>query len=119
MNKADFDEIVKRRVELITSVLTSKGKEYGAERDTFANFKESVGLAFANTPEKVGWEFMTKHLWSIKDMIEKVGNDPNNLPTVEMVEEKLGDAIIYLVLIEGMLKERINERVEPVRYGMQ
>jgi len=105
MNRTDFNKIVERRVELINSVLNSKGKEYGGDHDVFANFKESVGITFANSPEKVAWEYMGKHLWSIKDMIEK-SVDPQTHITDAMIEEKIGDAINYLILIEGMLKER-------------
>jgi hypothetical protein len=28
------------------------------------------------------------------------------VPSIEYIEEKIGDAINYLILIEGMLKER-------------
>lgn len=107
MNRDLFNEIVANRISLIDSVLMSKGKEYANNDEVFHNFKNAVGISFTNSPEKVAWEMMVKHLQSIKDIIEHVSIDgANGYPTDHMIEEKIGDAINYLILIEGMLKER-------------
>ncbi len=113
MNKADFNEqVVERRIQLIKSVLQQKGQEYAAgDRDVFHNFKNSSPLMFGMSPEKVAWGFMTKHMRSVMDIIEDLdcGDCYMGSPKVEVVEEKFGDFINYLILIEGMLKERIIE----------
>ena len=106
MTKTDFNTIVQRRTELIHSVLNSKGNEYAMDTDAFDNFKSGVNIAFADTPEKVAWEYMTKHLQSIKSILNNVANDSSSTPSIEVIEEKIGDAINYLILIEGMLKEK-------------
>jgi hypothetical protein len=38
------------------------------------------------------------------DKVDKGGH--NSVPSIDYIEEKIGDAINYLILIEGMLKER-------------
>ena len=110
MNRNEFNKIVERRKDLITSVLQTKGKEYQSGNDVFHNFKLSTGISLHRQPEKVGWEFMTKHLTSIRDMVVKTGTEEFN-PTEELIEEKIGDAINYLILLEGMLKERVRAAI--------
>lgn len=108
MQRPEFNAIVERRIELIRSVLASKGKEYSNGQDVFHNFNRATGLSFHEGREKVAWEFMVKHLQSIKDILDHVEiGGCNGYPTAAMVEEKLGDAINYMILIEGMLIERI------------
>jgi hypothetical protein len=107
MIRSEFNKIVDKRLNLIKQVLLSKGKEYSTDLDVFHNFKAATGLSFHEAPEKVCWEFMVKHLQSIKDIlnhIEILGI--NDYPTREIITEKFGDAINYLVLLEGMLEER-------------
>lgn len=108
MTTEEFDKVIERRVELINTVMRSKNREYATDADKFHNFKSARGISFHCTQEKVAWEFMTKHLQSIKDMLEKVDKGGHNsVPNADYIEEKIGDAINYLILIEGMLKERI------------
>ncbi|TXG79640.1 MAG: hypothetical protein E6R13_09620 [Spirochaetes bacterium] len=108
MDRPTFDQIVERRLDLIRKVLVSKGKEYSTDHDVFHNFRAATGVSFHDAPEKVAWEFMTKHLQSIKDILNHVETGGfNGHPSEALVEEKIGDAVNYLILIEGMLKERI------------
>jgi hypothetical protein len=97
-----FEGIVKDRILMIENLLASKGKEYSTG-DRFSNFKDAAGgLSFHNRPEMVAWEFATKHFQSIKDIIS--GKIPYDQARIQ---EKIGDAIIYLILIEGMMIERL------------
>ena len=108
MNRLEFNKIVVNRINLINQVLASKGKEYAGDSDVFHNFKSATGLSFHSSPEKVAWEFAVKHFQSIKDLLEHVDVDgANGHPTETYIEEKIGDAINYLILIEAMLKERV------------
>lgn len=109
MVRKEFDKIVDNRVHAIKDTLLTKGREYSTDTDVFHNFKLSTGVSFHRTPERVGWEFMVKHITSIRDIVGKTGTDQFNF-TEELVEEKIGDAINYLILIEGMLKERIRSK---------
>lgn len=111
MKRLDFNQIVANRVNLIDKVLANKGREYAGDENVFHNFESAVGISFAECREKVAWEYMTKHLQSIRDLIDTTcNNGPTQYPAVPMIEEKIGDAINYLILIEGMLKDRLKKR---------
>ena len=112
MTRKEFSTtVVERRLELIKTVLQSKGTEYGADITAFHNFEEAIGFSLHNKPSSTAWEFMVKHLVSIKDIItayEKEGK----LPTEAILQEKIGDAINYLILIEGLFKQEIITKSE-------
>ena len=55
-------------------------------------------------PEHVAWSYAAKHLESIMSILEKL---PEEEPSEELINEKIGDAINYLIIIEGLLKERL------------
>lgn len=108
MRKEDFNILLKERVNEIEQKLTQKRDEYASTEDVFSNFKKATGISFHDCPEQVAWEYMTKHMQSIKDMIEHVSIDGyNGYPDKETLREKFGDAINYLLLIELMMVERI------------
>lgn len=104
MQRKEFQQVVEKRLNLIQSVLASKGAEYSPDDNPFHNFDNATGLSFHKNRTKVAWEFMVKHLQSIKDMLDK---DEKGLTNSEAhIEEKIGDAVNYLILIEGMLKDK-------------
>lgn len=109
MNRDKFNRIVDARCESIKQTLVKKGAEYSNDINVFHNFDESVGISFAKSPEMVAWEYMTKHLQSIRDLVELTQHGYIGHPTEAMVNEKIGDAINYLILIEGMFKKRMEE----------
>jgi len=100
MNKTEFNKLVDKRKELIESVLQKKGAEYADDVNVFHNFEEGAKMSFHSNREMVAWEYMIKHLQSIKDMIS------NNKPYSEhVIREKFGDAINYFILMEAMMLE--------------
>jgi hypothetical protein len=105
MTRKQFvQDVVQRRVQLIKDVLQSKNEEYAGQEDVFKAFTESLPLSFHDTKQAVAWEFMVKHLQSIKMIIEARAKT-GKIPDEKVLEEKIGDAINYLILIEGMFKE--------------
>jgi len=105
MTRKQFvEDVVQRRVQLIKDVLQSKNEEYAGQDDVFKAFTESLPLSFHDTKQAVAWEFMVKHLQSIKMIIEARAKT-GKIPDEKVLEEKIGDAINYLILIEGMFKE--------------
>lgn len=121
MNQNDFNDLVESTMESCKKTLVKKREEYVIDlaADVLSNFKNNAELSIAGTPEGIGWELMTKHLQSIKDYCEgrKVGS--------EVLDEKIGDAINYLVLIKAVISERegfgtdavndaVNEAVNPL-----
>lgn len=106
MNQEQFDKILERRIELIKAVLSKKRAEYaGNGGDRLHNFKRAAAMLDC-TPERALIGMATKHFVSILDMVDQVEFNPSQFPSIAMIEEKLGDAINYYILLEAMLKER-------------
>jgi hypothetical protein len=116
MTRKQFvQDVVQRRVQLIKDVLQSKNEEYAGQDDVFKAFTEALPLSFHDTKQAVAWEFMVKHLQSIKLIIEERAKT-GKIPDEKLLEEKIGDAINYLILIEGMFKEEmIPAKIEDAR----
>jgi hypothetical protein len=107
MTRKQFvQDVVQRRVQLIKDVLQTKNEEYAGQDDVFKAFTEALPLSFHDTKQAVAWEFMVKHLQSIKLIIEERAKK-GKIPDEKLLEEKIGDAINYLILIEGMFKEEM------------
>lgn len=100
----DFNRVVERRVNLIRQILETKAAEYADPSDRFHNFNVAARIA-ATTPEKALMGMRLKHEVSVMDLVECAHE---NL-TVALIEEKIGDNINYLILLEGMLKTRITD----------
>jgi hypothetical protein len=102
MTREDFSNRVEKRIDLVRQTLLTKHKEYAADDNVFRNFDEAAGgLSLHSTSAEVLWSYMTKHLVSIKDIVS------DNAPvTNEVVSEKIGDVINYLILLEAMLNEK-------------
>ena len=60
------------------------------------------------SPETALIGMWTKHVVSIMDICDNI---ENKVPPVEIIEEKIGDAINYLILLEAMLKDRVSPEV--------
>ena len=101
-NQISFDQVVENRIKQIRSILCKKAKEYASKTDRFHNFRVAA-RKMNTTPEIALQGMMAKHEVAVLDMI----NDPSKA-TEEMIDEKIGDNINYLILLEGLLKERIN-----------
>lgn len=103
-----FNEILEARIRKSQSVMSKKEKEYARE-DRLQNFKTAARKRGC-TPEEALYGMMLKHDVSVSDMVEDVRL--GIVPTVERVDEKIGDLINYLILLEALLIERIeNEKV--------
>jgi hypothetical protein len=102
MTNTAFNALLEERILKIRSVLANKADEYATTKDRLHNFK--VAARMANTTPEMAWRGMfLKHLVSINDIIEC----PSYVNT-QKIDEKIGDAINYLILLEGILTDRIN-----------
>jgi len=101
MKKEEFSNKVEQRINLIRQTLLTKHEEYAKDDNVFRNFDEAAGgLSLHSTSAQVLWSYMTKHLVSIKDIVA------DNKPVkAEVVSEKIGDVINYLILLEAMLNK--------------
>lgn len=103
MNQKEFNEILQARIESIQNVLGIKAREYAQKGDRLHNFKLAAQID-NETPEQALWGMLKKHLVCIIDM-----KDGRLEATEELINEKIGDAINYLILLEALMKERIND----------
>lgn len=99
MNHEDFDKLSDRRLFLAKETLCKKAKEYAPDQDKLHNFKAAAELLDC-TPAQALLGFMAKHIISVTDIVRSGAT-----PTKEMVDEKLGDCINYLILLEAIWQE--------------
>lgn len=102
MTVQEFNVLLERRIQRIRDVLQSKANEYATD-DRLHNFKAQLLDNLKETPEQVLWGYLRKHLQSIYDLIMGVKE-----PTAESVNEKIGDSINYLILLEALFDERLS-----------
>jgi len=102
MNTIEFNKLLKRRIALTNKVLESKNKEYATDLDKCHNFKRA-GAMLGVAPEQALVGMWSKHLISILDIVDKINKQK---VSKEMLEEKIGDAVNYLILLEALIKER-------------
>lgn len=104
MNIQDFNRLVDERIEKIRSVLSKKAEEYATE-DRLHNFKVAA-KTLGVTSERALIGIYIKHFVSVLDLVDWIDNTPEKI-TSEIVDEKIGDSINYHILLEGLLRERI------------
>jgi len=118
MNVEKFNKLLEKRIEKTRAVLDSKNKEYASDIDKLHNFKRASGMLQCS-PEKALVGMWTKHIISLLDIVDKINKEdvkngntlickPGDV-TIPLVEEKIGDAINYLILLEALIKERYEE----------
>jgi len=103
MTDETFDWVIENRIEQIKAVLASKGAEYG-RADRLHQFKVAA-VDLECSPERALQGMAIKHDISIRCLIkdiEKLGNEFSE----EYINEKIGDAINYLILLEALIRER-------------
>lgn len=99
MKRSDFNKIVDQRLDKIKSKLKSKAEEYATDGSAFYNFERSAEINRCSRKHAL-WMKASKHLVSIIDMAEL-----DETFTDDHIDEKIGDMINYLILLEGILKE--------------
>lgn len=99
-----FNQILENRLDKTRSVLSSKAKEYAVGADRLSNFKRA-GAMLKQAPEQALIGMWTKHIISILDIVDEIDN--GKIPTIEILEEKITDAVSYLILLEALMCERI------------
>lgn len=104
MNNEDFNILLTKRLNTIEAVLRNKAKEYATDDDRLHNFKRAARIAEC-TPAQALKGMWLKHLVSVFDIIDDQAKGKN--PDHAYIDEKLGDAINYLILLEAILKEKL------------
>lgn len=98
-----FEENLDLRLKLLREILGNEVTEYATEENRYHNFDKAAKIQDI-TPEQALCGIMTKHFVSVLDIIDGVSND--YLYTVTYIEEKIGDTIKYLIILESMIKDR-------------
>ena len=99
MTNKEFQELLKKRLSSIKAVLGQKAKEYASDGDRLHNFKMAARIK-GESPAQALWGMAMKHLVSVVDLIEG-----NQEPTEAMVDEKIGDLVNYMILLEALFKD--------------
>lgn len=108
MNKDKFNNLVEERVEKIKRILLEKSAEYSSDEDKLKNFKSGSPIS-GQTPTAYLWSLATKHLECIREMA--LGR-----LDVKYYDEKIGDAINYMILLEGLFKENLEGKIAYERF---
>lgn len=106
MNAKDFDKIVGNRMNWCEKTLCAKGDEYARGGDRLWNFKVAARKLNCHPAEALAG-MMVKHAVSVDDIID--GLAKGIVPPKELVAEKIGDSINYLLLLEGLVEEERGE----------
>jgi len=107
-----FNEFAKSKFSNCINILIKKAANnpgYSSKKDRLSHFK-IAGEVQDITPERACLGMAVKHFISIREMLYSLDN-PSNIKNInkEIVDEKMGDYINYMIFIWALLYERIEE----------
>jgi len=105
MTRKDFEKAFMDRISKSEETLISKAKEYAHSGDRLGNFKKAAALQSC-CPERALWGMVSKHLVALSDFIDKLDAGESEDISEAMWDDKIGDSINYLILLEALLQER-------------
>lgn len=98
MTADEIAKVIEARIQKVRAVLTVKAGEYATD-DRLHNFK-TASSELGGCPTEACWGYLKKHLISIRDMA--LGVRPSSPMSLD---EKITDAIVYLLLMEALFAE--------------
>jgi hypothetical protein len=104
MKNQVFTDILEARITNMRRVLAAKADEYAFGGDRLHNFKAAARIQEI-APEEALLGMLAKHLVSVLDMVAAAAHEI--YPDTSMIDEKIGDCINYLVLLEALLREHV------------
>ena len=105
METEKFGKIVKERLKKTENTLIIKASEY-ARGDRLSNFKQIAHL-LGITPEKALIGLVAKHIVALVDFVNDLDKDVHQ--PYPRWDEKIGDINAYMILLDAMIQERLNE----------
>lgn len=99
MTGLDFESVLDRRISLIRNTLLQKAKEYATRDDRLNNFRRLAEMQRVSMA-RAAWGLVGKQIVSVQDMIES-----GDTFSREEWDEKIGDVINYMILIEAIVAE--------------
>ena len=112
MDTEKFNQAIDIHLHTINDNVVVKAKEYAIEGDRLHNFNRGAEIA-GECREKVLFGFALKHLVSVLDIIDKINEDNNNIPTQSVWNEKCSDLGTYIALLYASVQDRINTKPLP------
>lgn len=101
MTHEEFNTLVNKRFNKCKKTLLAKANDYATDEERLQNFKD--GAVFTcSTPAWYALALVTKHLMALRDLIILRQDDI----TQEIIDEKLGDIVNYMLLLEAILTEK-------------
>lgn len=92
----------------IRNINQTKGREYSTEGDALQNFKD--GADWGITPKQNLMVAMNKHFRSIKSYVGL-----NKTLSVETIEGRIHDLILYAILLKALIVEEAEEEAHDLR----
>lgn len=112
MKHNDFIDTVNDTLKHCCELLLTKGVEYNSdEDDRLAVFKQTAAFE-RTTPQRALFGMLAKHLISVQNMCDTEIRDYS----AERWLEKIGDAINYLLLLEGLVKEEYQKEAKHEKH---
>ena len=105
MDSKRFELVVECRISKLRSVLVSKALEY-SRGDRLSNFKQAGSLT-NGLPLEVLAGLVVKHEVAFHNFVNDWG-DRSIIQSYERWDEKIGDIINYMILLEALIRERRN-----------
>jgi hypothetical protein len=103
MTSEEFNKILEQRIAKMRESLGTKRNEYAKTDNVFHNFNRASAV-LQTTREEALMGMAVKHFVSILDIVDNLGDQFP--PPQEVISEKIGDMINYLVILEAMLYEQ-------------
>jgi hypothetical protein len=103
MTTDEFTGVLENRINKMRNSLIKKRGEYAKDTNVFHNFHRASAV-LQTYREQALMGMAVKHFVSILDIVDNLGDQFP--PTEEVVSEKIGDMINYLVILEAMLYEQ-------------
>ena len=107
MNDDTMDKVIDDRLNQSREILLHKAKEYVRNGDRLHNFNVGARMS-GQSRERVLKGFMLKHFISVFDIIDDI--DKGVLPKEDVLNEKIGDSINYLILLEASIKDKLGRQ---------
>ena len=103
MNRHKFEIKLAELFDSIKIKFQAKGDEYATEESVFINFDK--GARIKGEPSEIVLDgYMLKHYVSYRDMLDQIKE--GNYPSLELIDEKLSDIILYFILQKIMMESK-------------
>lgn len=107
MTDQEFNTFLHARLNKIISTLESKKAEY-ARTGRMHNFERAAEILRCS-PERALMGIAVKHIVSVLDIVDTIDAkavNPIEIPFIDLWNEKMGDAINYMVLLDVMVQAK-------------